>query len=77
MCFREIEKIKYQALKRTFRVFYKRPNQGRLLNFRQVPGGQYEFTFPQVAGLDGPMLTNSLGEIDEPLLTTFLARVRG
>lgn len=37
MCFREIEKIKYQALKRTFRVFYKRPNQRRLLISGRCP----------------------------------------
>jgi len=77
MCFKEIEQVKYQALKRTFRVFYKRPNQGRLFNFKQLPDGQYEFTFPQVSGLESPILTNSLGDVDEPLLRTFLARVRG
>lgn len=59
--------------KTVFCVFYKQERKGRLFNFREGRSPRFRFEF---AGDGAPVLeTDSLSDIDQPLLTVYRQRV--
>jgi hypothetical protein len=74
--FREIDNIKYAALKNTFIVYYKKRNQGRLFNFRVLSDNQFEFMFPEIEAVEPKIVTNNLSDIDQALGSIFMKRAQ-
>ena len=56
-----------------FSVCYKQERKGKLFNFREGTSPQYRFEF---LGVDANIQTDSLSDIDEPLLASFKKRVQ-
>jgi hypothetical protein len=74
--FASLEHLRAVDHKTVFCVYYKQERKGRIFNFREgARSPHYRFEF---AGPDGSVTvdTDDLAEIDEPLLASFLARVK-
>lgn len=71
--FQAIDEIKYQDLKTTFKIFYRRPAAGILFNFKELSDGMMRFVFPALAGKE--INTTELRDIDALLLEVFQKQV--
>lgn len=71
--FAAIEQVQYRDYLGKFAVFYGSLRKGRLFDFIEGGNGTDTFIFPD--GM-GELVTNAIGEIDEPLRIIFTARVR-
>lgn len=70
--FRKLKDVQWQDFKTRFVVFYKQARKGRLLTFREGPGGEMRFEFDDSPD---PVVVTDLGELDDRLLQAFKARV--
>jgi len=71
--FQEIQKIAFRKSKTSFRVYYGRPNNGSLFDFREYRDGRTILQFPALGGEDFPYAFSP--ELDERLLKAFTQRV--
>jgi len=72
--FQEVEKIAYRKTKGSFRVFYARPNNGSLLDYREHKDGKVLVQFPALSIADMSYAPGS-PELDDCLLKAFSQRV--
>ncbi len=70
--FHKLEDIYFKDFRGIFAVSYKQDRKGRLFNFREGTETKYRFDFP-VSG--ETVTTDTLSDIDEKLLATFMSRV--
>ncbi|GBQ26679.1 hypothetical protein AA0472_2181 [Acetobacter estunensis NRIC 0472] len=71
--FSAIDGIEYRDYKGKFVIFYGKERAGRLFDLYESKEFKYKFDFGE--GLGGEILTNSLEDIDAPLITVFKERV--
>jgi hypothetical protein len=71
--FKEVQKIKFRKSKTSFRVFYGRPNNGSLFDYREHKDGKAVLTFPAI----GPeeIVFEPSSALDDCLLKAFTKRV--
>jgi hypothetical protein len=71
--FAEVNKISFRKSKNSFRVYYMRPNNGSLFDFREHKDGQSTLQFPVLDGKE--IIYANSSELDEYLLKAFTKRV--
>lgn len=71
--FHEVEKIAFRKSKTSFRVYYGRPNNGSLFDFREHKDGKAILQFPALGGEE--VIYAVSPELDERLLKAFTQRV--
>ncbi len=71
--FREVQKISFRKTKTSFRVYYERPNNGSLFDYRDHKDGEVSLQFP---ALDGKEIAYTFSsDLDDSLLKAFVQRV--
>ena len=70
--FQEVQTIKFRKTKTSFRVYYGRPNNGSLFDYREHRDGKVALQFPALNGNDVPYVFSD--ELDECLLKSFTLR---
>ena len=70
--FQEVQKIRFRKTKTSFRVYYGRPNNGSLFDYREHRDGKVALQFPALNGNDVPYVFSD--ELDECLLKSFTLR---
>lgn len=74
--FGKISLVKPMDYKTVFSVYYKQERKGKLFNFREGSSGpRYRFEFVAL-GTGNDIATDTLADIDEKLLASFIARVK-
>ncbi|HEX8693242.1 MAG TPA: type I restriction endonuclease [Longimicrobium sp.] len=74
--FGKISLVKPMDYKTVFSVYYKQERKGKLFNFREgTSGPRYRFEFVAL-GAGNDIATDTLSDIDEKLLASFIARVK-
>ena len=68
-----IERVHHRDYLGKFAVYYENVRKGRLFDFVEGNNGFDKFVFPAPFG---EIVTNSISDIDEPLSSTFISRVR-
>lgn len=71
--FASIERVQYRDYVGKFAVYYDSVRKGRLFDFVAGENGYDKFVFPQPYG---EIVTNAMIDIDEPLRSIFMQRVR-
>ena len=71
--FTAIDSIEFKDYKGKFVVFYGKERPGRLFDLYESKDAKYKFDFGEESG--GEVLTNSLSDIDTPLIAIFKQRV--
>lgn len=64
--FQEIQKLKFRKLKTSFRVYYGRPNNGSLFDYKEQRDGRRMLQFPALSGKEIAFVQSA--ELDECLL---------
>lgn len=72
--FREAHKIAFRKTKTSFRVFYGRPNNGSLFDYREHKDGTAALQFPALGNSEVPFSPSQ--ELDDCLIRAFTQRVR-
>jgi len=72
--FKEVEKIAFKKTKGSFRVFYVRPNNGSLFDYREHKDGTAFVQFPALGNTEIGYAQGAL-ELDDCLLKVFTQRV--
>ena len=68
----KLDNIYFRDFRGIFAISYKQDRKGRLLNFREGTETKYRFDFPESGET---VTTDTLSDIDEKLLATFMRRV--
>jgi predicted type IV restriction endonuclease len=71
--FQEVAKLKFRKTKTSFRVYYGRPNNGSLFDYREHKEGKIVLQFPALNNVDA--VYGQTSELDEYLLKAFSLRV--
>lgn len=71
--FHEVEKLKFRKGKTSFRVYYGRPNNGSLFDYREHKDGKVALQFPALGNEDVTYAPSP--ELDDCLLRSFTKRV--
>ncbi len=71
--FGEIEKIKFRKNKNSFRIYYERPNNGSIFDYKEHKDGSVVLQFPALGGEDVPYVPSP--QLDDFLLKAFTQRV--
>ena len=71
--FQEVQKVRFRKTKRSFRVYYGRPNNGSLFDYREQKDGKVALQFPALGGNDVAYVFSP--ELDDCLLRAFTKRV--
>jgi len=71
--FQEVLKIAYRKSKTSFRVYYGRPNNGSLFDYREHKDGKITMQFPALSGMEIPFEPSPM--MDDCLLKSFTQRV--
>jgi hypothetical protein len=71
--FQEVQKITFRKTKASFRVYYERPNNGSIFDYRELKGGKTVLHFPALNGADITFTPSA--ELDGCLLKVFSQRV--
>jgi hypothetical protein len=71
--FQEVQKITFKKMKTSFRIYYERPNNGSLFDYREHKDGKVSLQFPALNRNDIPYVFSA--ELDECLLKAFTLRV--
>lgn len=71
--FQEVQKVTFRKTKTSFRVYYGRPNNGSLFDYREQRDGKILLQFPALGGDDIAYVFSS--ELDDCLLKAFTQRV--
>jgi hypothetical protein len=71
--FAAIDKVSFKDYVGKFALFYDKERKGRLFDFIEARDGADKFVFPEPIG---EIVTANIREIDEALLSTFVARVK-
>lgn len=71
--FREVQKISFRKSKTSFRVYYEKPNNGSLFDFKEHKDGKAILQFPALGAED--FLYAPSPDLDERLLKSFTQRV--
>ncbi len=72
--FQEVAKIASRKTKTSFRVYYGRPNNGSLFDYREHKDGRVTLVFPALNGVE--VGSSPSAELDDSLLKSFSQRVR-
>lgn len=72
--FDEVDKITFRKNKTSFRVYYGRPNNGSLFDYREHKDGKVLLQFPSLANLE--VAATKGPDLDAALLKSFAQRVR-
>jgi len=72
--FSEVQKIQFRKSKTSFRVYYGRPNNGSLFDFREHKDGKILLQFPAFDGKEIAFTPST--ELDDCLLKAFTQRVK-
>jgi predicted type IV restriction endonuclease len=67
-----VKKIKFSKSKTSFLVYYGRPNNGSLFDYREHRDGRVALQFPALNGNDVPYVFSD--ELDQCLLKSFALR---
>ena len=70
--FQEVQKIRFRKTKTSFRVYYGRPNNGSLFDYKEHRDGKVSLQFPALNGNDVAYVFSD--ELDECLLKAFTLR---
>src|SRR5215210_5600048 len=70
--YRKLDHVYFRDFRGIFAISYKQDRKGRLLNFREGTETKYRFDFPESGET---VTTDTLSDIDEKLLATFMRRV--
>ena len=71
--FQEIQNVTFRKTARTFRVYYKRPNNGSIFDYREQKNGKAVLQFPALGGNEIAYVFSA--KLDECLLKAFTQRV--
>lgn len=71
--FQEVQKVTFRKTKKSFRVYYGRPNNGSLFDYREQKDGKVALQFPALGGNDVAYVFSP--ELDDCLLRAFTKRV--
>jgi hypothetical protein len=71
--FQEVQKITFRKTKTSFRVYYGRPNNGSLFDYREHKDGKVSLQFPALNGNDIAYIFST--ELDDCLLKSFIRRI--
>ena len=71
--FQEVQKIAFRKTKASFRVYYVRPNNGSLFDYREAKDGKAVLYFPALG--DSEVTSQPSTKLDEYLLKAFTQRV--
>jgi predicted type IV restriction endonuclease len=71
--FQEVQKITFKKMKTSFRVYYERPNNGSIFDYREHKDGKISLHFPALNRNDVAYVFSA--ELDECLLKAFTLRV--
>jgi len=71
--FHEVQKITFRKTKTSFRVYYGKPNNGSLFDYREQKDGKAALQFPALGGDDIAYVFSA--ELDDCLLKAFTKRV--
>ncbi|MGA7384982.1 MAG: type I restriction endonuclease [Methylocella sp.] len=71
--FHEVQKIKFRKTKTSFRVYYGKPNNGSLFDYREQRDGKAALQFPALGGDDIAYVFSA--KLDDCLLKAFTKRV--
>ncbi len=71
--FQEVLKLEFRKTKTSFRVYYGRPNNGSLFDYKEHKDGRNLLQFPALNGKD--VVFEPSSELDHCLLTAFTQRV--
>lgn len=72
--FNEVQKIQFRKSKTSFRVYYGRPNNGSLFDYRDHKDGKAVLHFPAVDGRE--VVCTPSADLDDCLLKAFTQRVK-
>jgi predicted type IV restriction endonuclease len=72
--FKEVEKVAFKKTKGSFRVFYAKPNNGSLFDYREQKDGKVVLHFPVFENAEIPYQSGT-PELDDYLLRAFTQRV--
>ena len=72
--FQEVQKIAFRKTKTSFRVYYGKPNNGSLFDYREHKEGKSSLQFPALSAKEIP--NEQSVELDDCLLKSFVQRVR-
>jgi hypothetical protein len=72
--FNEVQKIQFRKSKTSFRVYYGRPNNGSLFDYREHKDGRAVLHFPAADGKE--VVWTPSAELDDCLLKAFTQRVK-
>jgi hypothetical protein len=70
--FQEVQKVAFKKGKTSFRVYYLRPNNGSLFDFKEQKDGKISLTFPAVNGEEIDYKPSP--KLDDHLLKAFVKR---
>jgi len=73
LLFQEVGKLAFRKSKTAFRVYYGRPNNGSLFDYREQRDGKIVLQFPALGGEDVPYVFSPA--LDDCLLKSFTKRV--
>jgi hypothetical protein len=71
--FQEVEKIDYRKSRTSFRVYYAKPNNGSIFDYKEHKDGKPSLQFPALKGKEIKYVPSS--ELDDCLLNAFRNRV--
>jgi predicted type IV restriction endonuclease len=71
--FQEVQKITFRKTKTSFRVYYGRPNNGSIFDYREHRDGKISLQFPALSGTETEYAFSQ--ELDDCLLKAFTLRV--
>jgi len=71
--FSAIEQVRYRDYLGKFVIYFENVRKGRLFDFIEGGNGYDKFVFPEPVG---EIVTNAITDIDEPLRTIFVLRLR-
>ncbi len=71
--FQEAQKIQFRKTKATFRIYYGKPNNGSLLDYKEQRDGKALLQFPALEGKEMAYVLSP--ELDDSLLKSFTKRV--
>lgn len=71
--FLEVQKLTFRKTKTSFRVYYEKPNNGSLFDYREQKDGKISVYFPALNGKEIAFIPS--GELDECLLKSFTQRL--
>ena len=71
--FQEVQKVTFRKTKKSFRVYYGRPNNGSLFDYREQKDGKVALQFPALGGNEVAYVFSP--ELDDCLLRAFTKRV--